>query len=127
MKECHEAYQQALSDRSNKHSRAQVNSVQDDDKEENQEEEEQAAINLVSNGDSRPWKRKHARPDQGPSAAPDAGTFASVCQPHQQFGPRAWRCLGNGCPFEKMLGFTTKKNQNQGGGGQRNGRGRARN
>ena len=57
MKECHEAYQQALSDRSNKHSRAQVNSVQDDDKEENQEEEEQAAVNLVSNGDSRPWKR----------------------------------------------------------------------
>ena len=31
MKECHEAYQQALSDRSNKHSRAQVNSVQDED------------------------------------------------------------------------------------------------
>ena len=33
MKECHEAYQQALSDRSNKCSRAQVNTVQDDDEE----------------------------------------------------------------------------------------------
>ena len=47
MKECHEAYQQALSDRSNKRSRAQVNSGQDDDEEAEQEEEEPAAVTYM--------------------------------------------------------------------------------
>ena len=50
MKECHAAYQQALSDRSNKRSRAQV-----DDEEAEQEEEEPAAVNLVNGGESQQW------------------------------------------------------------------------
>ena len=46
--ECHEAYKQALSDRSSKRSRAAVNSVQDDNEEAEQEEDEPAAVNLVN-------------------------------------------------------------------------------
>ena len=125
MKECHAAYQQALSDRSNKRFRAQVNSVQDNDKEAEQAEEEPDAVNLVNGDESQQWKSKRARTDQGTNLAPDAKVFAAVCQPHQRFGTKAWRCLGNGCPFEKMPGFTTKRPPR--GRGQGNGRGRVRN
>ena len=83
--ECNKALKHALSDRSNKHSRTQVNAVQDDDKEAEQEEEEQAAVNLVSGGVSQQWKSKRARTDQGTNLAPDAKVFAAVCQPHQRF------------------------------------------
>ena len=122
MKECQSEYQQALSDRSNKRSRAQVNSIQDDDEEVEQEEDEPAAVNLVNGGESQQWKSKRARTDQETNLAPDAKGFAAVCQPHQRFGTKAWRCLGNGCPFEKMPGFTTKRPPR--GRGQGNGQGR---
>ena len=101
--ECNKVHKLALSDRSNKRSRTQVNAVHDDDEEAEQEEEEQAAVNLVSGGASQQWKSKRARTDQGKNLAPDAKVFAAVCQPHQRFGTKACCCLGNGCPFEKML------------------------
>ena len=109
--ECNKVHKLALSDRSNKRSRTQVNAVHDDNEEAEQEEEEQAAVNLVSSGESQQWKSKSARTDQGTNLAPDDRVLAAVCQPHQRFGTKAWRCLGNGCPFEKMPGFTTKRLQ----------------
>ena len=93
------------------------------DEEAEQEKEEPAAVNFVNGGESQKWKSKRARTDQGTNLAPDAKVFAAVCQPHQRFGTKAWHCLGNGCPFEKMLGFTSKRPQR----GQGNGQGRARN
>ena len=54
--ECHEAYLQALSDRSSKRSMAAVNSVQDDDEEAEQEEDEPTTVNLVNGGESQQWK-----------------------------------------------------------------------
>ena len=51
--ECNKAHKHALSNRSNKRSRTQVNAVHDDDEEAEQEEEEQAAVNLVSGGESQ--------------------------------------------------------------------------
>ena len=66
--ECNKAHKHALSDRSNKRSRTQVNAIQDDDEEAEQEEEEQAAVNLVSGGASQQWKSKRARTDQGTNA-----------------------------------------------------------
>ena len=104
--ECNKAHKHALSDRSNKRSRAAVNSVQDEDEEAEQEEDEPAPVNLVNSGESQQWKSKRARTDQETNLAPDAKGFAAVCQPHQRFGTKAWRFLGNGCPFEKMPGFT---------------------
>ena len=124
--ECNKALKHALSDQSSKHSRAAVNSVQEDDEEAEQEEDEPTAVNLVNGGKSQQWKNKRTRTDQGSNIPPDAKGFAAmVCQPHQRFGSKAWRCLGNGCIFEKMPGFTTKRPTR--GQGQGNGRGRARN
>ena len=48
----------------------------------------------------------------------------SLCRPNQQFGARAWHCLGNGCLLEKWPGFLTKRGPQSGQGrGQGNGRG----
>ena len=91
--ECNKAHRYALTNRSNKRSRTQVNAVQDDKEEAEQGEEEPAAVNLVSGGESQQWKSKRARTDQGTNLAPDAKVFAAVCQPHQQFGTKAWHCL----------------------------------
>ena len=105
---------------------ASSNSVQDDEEEAEQEEDEPTTVNLVNGGESQQWKSKRARTDQGSNVAPDAKGFAAVvCQPHQRFSAKAWRCLGNGCLFEKMPGFTTKRPPR--GRGQGNSRGRARN
>ena len=71
--------------------------------------EEPTAVNLVNGGESQQWKSKRARTDQGTNLASDAKVFAAVCKPHQWFDTKAWHCLGNGCPFEKMPGFTTKR------------------
>ena len=53
--ECHEVYNWLLS-RGNKHSRTQVNAIEDDSEKEEQEDEEQAAVQLVNNDTSRQQK-----------------------------------------------------------------------
>ena len=58
---------------------------QPDSEEEEQESEDQAAVDLVD---------------------VDA---ACLCRTHWEFGARAWRCLGNGCPFENAKSFLTKR------------------
>ena len=55
---CNKAHKHALSDRSNKRSRAAVNSVQDNDEEAEQEEDEPTTVNLVNGGESQQWKSK---------------------------------------------------------------------
>ena len=76
--ECNKAHKHALPDRSNKRSRAAVNSVQDDNEEAEQEEDEPATVNLVNSSKSQQWKSKRARTDQGINVAPDAKGFAAV-------------------------------------------------
>ena len=55
VEECHEVYNWLLS-RGNKHSRTQVNAIEDDSEKEEQEDEEQAAVQLVNNDTSRQQK-----------------------------------------------------------------------
>ena len=50
---CHKLHKHLMHSRGNKRSRTQVNAVQDNEKEAEQEEEEQAAVNLVSGGESQ--------------------------------------------------------------------------
>ena len=122
-KECNKVYKHLLQSRSNKRSRDQ-----DDSEEEEQGRGDQAAVNLVDDT-SRQRREKRAKTDQEPASAA-AAFAAAVCRPHKQFGPRAWRCLGNGCPFENAPGFLTKRGPGQRNGrgrGQGNGRGRGRN
>ena len=95
--------------RGNKRPRTQVNAIGDEGKEEEEpENEEQAAIHLVSNDMSLRRTEKHPRTNQEPESVAANAAFAGLCHPHQQFGARAWRCLGNGCLLEKWPGFLTK-------------------
>ena len=111
---------------SNKRPRTQVNAIEDNSEEKEQEAGEQAAVHLVSNDTSRRRTEKRARMDQAPESVAANAAFVGLCRPHQQFGARAWRCLGNGCLLEKWPGFLTKRGPQSGRGrGQGNGRGRA--
>ena len=83
----------------NKRHRTQVNAIEDDSEEEEQEDGEQAIVQLVNNNTSRQRKEKRAKTDQA-SAFDTTGFAAAMCRPHQQFGARAWHCLGNGNPLD---------------------------
>ena len=121
---CHKVHKRLMHNCSNKRPRTQVNAIEDYGKEEEPENGGQAAVHLVSNDTSRRRTEKRARMDQAPESVAANAAFVGLCRPHQQFGARAWRCLGNGCLLEKWPGFLTKRGPQSGQGrGQGNSRG----
>ena len=121
---CHKLHKRLMHSCGNKRPRTQVNAIGDEGEEEEEPENGEHLVHLVSNDTSRRLTEKRARMDQAPESVAANAAFVGLCRPHQQFGARAWRCLGNGCLLEKWPGFLTKRGPQSGQGrGQGNGRG----
>ena len=109
---CHKLHKRLMHSCDNKRPRTQVNAIGDEGEE---EEEPENGEHLVHR------QQRHEPPANRKTRQDGPGTRVcrrqcSLCRPHQQFGARAWRCLGNGCLLEKWPGFLTKRGPQSGQG-----------